>query len=95
MKMEIENYLIEKGIFPNLKGFDMIAEAVRLIRKDITYKYKITTKLYPKLAETFKESKSKVERAIRYSIERAGHNYTNSEFIALAEIETRDFKKKK
>jgi two-component system response regulator (stage 0 sporulation protein A) len=93
--MEIEKYLMGKGFYPSLKGFDYIVEAVKLIREDRDYKLYITKKLYPKIAEMFNDTKSKVERAIRHAINRAGLNYTNSEFIAIAEVETRESKNEK
>ena len=93
--MEIEKYLSSNGVLPNLKGFDLIVEAIKLIRQDNSYKFSITTKLYPKLSEIFKESTTRVERLIRYSIEKAGYNYTNSEFITIAEVESRSVKKYK
>lgn len=88
--MDIEMYLIGKGFLPNLKGFDIIVEAVKLVREDREYKLNATKKLYPKLAEIFNDTQSKIVRAIRHSIDRAGLNYTSTELIALAEIETRE-----
>ena len=90
--MEIEKYLINNGILPNLKGFDFIVESVKLIREDSSYKFNITRKLYPKLCEIFNETPIKVERAIRHAIRRSGFQHTNSEFIAIVELETRNKK---
>lgn len=90
--MEIENYLISKGIYPNLKGFDYIVESIKLIREDRDYKFFITKKLYPELSKRFNDTTSKVERAIRHAIDRAGLNYTNSEFLTIAELETKQKK---
>ena len=87
--MEIEKYLIDKGIYPNLKGFDYIVTSVKLIRQDRSYKFNVTKKLYPELGKMFNDSRQGVERVIRHAIEKAKLNYTNSEFIALAELETR------
>lgn len=88
--MEIEKYLIDKGFRPHLKGFEFVVEAVKLFREDREYKLYVTKKLYPKIAEMFNETPSKVERAIRHLVDSAGFRYTNSEFIALVEVETRE-----
>lgn len=87
--MEIEKYLVNKGFNPTLKGFDYIVSAVQLIREDRSYKFNTTKKLYPKLCEIYGDSQANVERAIRSSITNAGLDYSNSEFIAIAEIESR------
>lgn len=87
--MEIENYLMGKNICPHLKGFDFLKDAIILIQADSMYKKYVTKKLYPKLAERFGETASKVERAMRYAIKSAGHYSCVSEFIAIAEIEIR------
>lgn len=90
--MEIENYLISKGIYPNLKGFDYIVESIKLIREDREYRFSVTKKLYPELSKRFNDTTSKVERAIRHAIDRTGMRHTNSEFLSLVELETRDKK---
>ena len=93
--MEIEIYLLDMGFLPNLKGFEFVIQAINLFREDKDYKRNITKMLYPKLAEIFGETPSKVERAMRHSIKRAKLDMTVSEFIAFAEIETRKTKNKK
>lgn len=87
--MDIEKYLLNKGFMPSLKGFEYIVFAIQLIRNDKKYKREITIRLYPDIAKEFNDLPSRVERAIRHSIFRAGINYTNSEFLAIAELETR------
>lgn len=87
--MDIEKYLLKRGISPALKGFDYIVKAVELIKEDIQYKFAVTRKLYPKIAEIYNDTPNRVERAIRHALSTAKVNYTNSEFIAIVEIETR------
>lgn len=66
--MNIEKYLLEIGIKPHLKGFYFLADAIRLVTKDVAYLKKITTRLYPSIAEKHGETTSGVERAIRNAI---------------------------
>ena len=77
---KIENYLINKGIRAQYKGFDCLVEAIKLVQKDRTYKNSITKRLYPDVAKTLNETASKVERVIR-------HDMTNGEFISRAALE--------
>ena len=87
--MQVEKYLLGKGLKPHIKGFWYIVEAINLVRQDKIYLREVCSKLYPEIAEKYKDTASKVERAIRHSIFSAGTKMTNAEFIALAEIETR------
>lgn len=85
---KIENYLINKGIRVQYKGFDCLVEAIKLVQKDRTYKNSITKRLYPDVAKTLNETASKVERAIRHAISKSKVLYmTNGEFISRAALE--------
>lgn len=85
--MVIKEYLLSVGIRPNIKGFKFLTKAIELVIKDETYLDSITKRLYPDVAKYFiGESASKVERAIRHSIDSAKIEVPNSEFIALAVI---------
>lgn len=85
---KIENYLINKGIRAQYKGFDCLVEAIKLVQKDRTYKNNITKRLYPDVAKTLNETASKVERAIRHAISKSKVLYmTNGEFISRAALE--------
>lgn len=86
----VEKYLLEKGVRPDLRGFEYITLGVELIKKDRKYKYNVTRLLYPTIANMFNESPSNIERCIRHAIEGLDKTYTNSEFLALAELETRE-----
>lgn len=63
------NMLIKVGIVPNLRGFHYLRYAVELIIEDMDVLNRITKVLYPKIAENFNSTPSKVERAIRHAIE--------------------------
>ena len=65
----VSNLLISIGIPPQLKGYSYLREAIILTFENKTYKDNITKKLYPKIAEIFETTSSKVERAIRNAIE--------------------------
>lgn len=87
--MRVENYLIDKGIKASLKGFECLEVGIKLVKKDKTYLRGITKRLYPDIAKVLNDTPTRVERAIRHSIEISGNNLTNSEFIARAVIELR------
>lgn len=95
----ITNLLLELKIPPNINGYSMIREAIKLAYNN--RKMLVVTKfLYPKLAEMFDTTSPRVERAIRHAIEvsynnRKGYFHplyqngfqderpTNGQFIAL------------
>lgn len=65
----IKEALIKSDISPELKGFDMLCDAI-LLRYywhefDVNYIDKI---IYPNVAQNFKTTTSSVERAIQYTI---------------------------
>lgn len=57
------------GITPANKGHEYISEALFLLLNDKEYIYMITKRLYPDVAEICNTTSSRVERAIRHSIE--------------------------
>lgn len=65
----ITQLMIELGMSANLLGFNYIREAIRLSVIDIGILNAITKRLYPDIAKQFKTTPSRVERAIRHSIE--------------------------
>ena len=84
---KIEKLLLEKDFRPNLKGFDYIVEAIELIQTNKIYLRAITNKLYPTIAKNNNDTVSKVERAIRHSIQSAKIGNSNSEFLARIVLE--------
>lgn len=90
---DISLTLMSLGTPAHIKGFVFIKTAIELIRKDYTYLYGLTTRLYPTIAEMHNTTDSRVERAIRHGVELAWdanlkqfHNWadkpTNGEFLA-------------
>ena len=87
--MNIREFLIETGNFPNLKGFNCLIKAVEIVKKNPGIK--LTKELYPQIAKETNSTASKVERSIRHVVgriniehfERIGiHKYpTNGELI--------------
>ncbi len=57
------------GVPPHLKGYQYLKEAVRLAVEDRMIVYSITKKLYPEVARAFDVTSTKVELAIRHTIE--------------------------
>jgi two-component system response regulator (stage 0 sporulation protein A) len=64
--------LKDLGMTPGLLGFGYLKEAVKLTMDDESVVHKRVTKvLYPTIAKMFSTSSSRVERAMRHSIETA------------------------
>ena len=66
---KITNIFITVGIPAHIKGYQFLREAIKLSMENPDIINSITKKLYPSIAEKFDTSASKVERAIRHSIE--------------------------
>ena len=67
----IYDFLIKIGIYPKLKGFDLLVYAVITVLKNPIYIHSITTTLYPTIAKAFEVSVACVERNMRNAIETA------------------------
>lgn len=66
---KISNIFITIGIPPHIKGFSYLREGIKMAVEDPGIINRVTKELYPKIAEKFVTTSSKVERAIRHSIE--------------------------
>lgn len=67
----LQEILLRIGITPNLKGFNYIIQAVKLLHEnEDKYSY-ITKSLYPEIAKMNHSSYQKVERCIRHAITKA------------------------
>lgn len=84
MKSLVQNLttsiLMDIGIDPSLIGYDCLKEAVPMVYENREYLRKLTTMLYPEVAQRLNSTASRVERAIRHSIERA---FSNTDFDVL------------
>ena len=70
------------GLQPKFAGFDYLREAVALYYSKSELEEKLTTDIYPKVAEKFDVNETIVERDIRVVISVA---YKNGGFLALNE----------
>ena len=62
--MNVHDFLIETGNFPNLIGFKYIIRAVEIVQEK--GRIKLVQELYPTIGREFNSSASRVERAIRH-----------------------------
>ncbi|MFV9510778.1 sporulation transcription factor Spo0A [Tepidibacillus sp. LV47] len=65
----ITNLIHEIGVPAHIKGYQYLREAIMMVYNDIEILGSITKILYPKIAEKFNTTPSRVERAIRHAIE--------------------------
>lgn len=68
---KVTDILYNLGISPKLSGYKYIMEATLLSYYDNSYINNLTTRLYPKIGEKYNTTPSRIERTIRYSIEKA------------------------
>lgn len=66
---EITSILHEVGVPAHIKGYLYLREAITMVYHDINVLGAITKVLYPIIAKKFNTTSSRVERAIRHSIE--------------------------
>lgn len=65
----IRDLLVELGVPDHLKGHKFIVEALRYTVKHSDSIPSVFKELYPAVAKTFRDTPSRVERAIRHAIE--------------------------
>lgn len=65
----ISNILIKLGMPVSIKGYRYTREALKLVINDPEIMNAVTKSLYPKVAQIFDTTPSRVERAIRHAIE--------------------------
>lgn len=66
---EVSSILQELGIPPHIKGYQYLREAILLVIADLELLSAVTKELYPAIGKKFNTTPSRVERAIRHSIE--------------------------
>lgn len=69
LEERLANIFLSVGIPAHIKGYQFLREGIKLTIETPEIINSITKKLYPKIAEKFDTSASKVERAIRHAIE--------------------------
>ena len=65
----VTNVIHEVGVPAHIKGYQYLREAIIMVVNDIDVINQITKQLYPEIAEKYKTTPSRVERAIRHAIE--------------------------
>lgn len=65
----ITKIIHEIGVPAHIKGYHYLREAIGIVFEDVEILGSITKVLYPRIAERYKTTPSRVERAIRHSIE--------------------------
>ncbi|MFC4808403.1 sporulation transcription factor Spo0A [Paenibacillus sp. GCM10023250] len=65
----ITSIIHEIGVPAHIKGYQYLREAITMVYNNIEILGAITKTLYPAIAEKFKTTPSRVERAIRHAIE--------------------------
>jgi len=66
---KVANLFLALGIPPQIKGYQYLREAVKMVLNDHSVINRITKELYPGVAKQYDTSASKVERAMRHAIE--------------------------
>ncbi|HHU76722.1 MAG TPA: sporulation transcription factor Spo0A [Firmicutes bacterium] len=66
---EITNIIHEIGIPAHIKGYLYLRDAISMVAQEIELLGSITKILYPRIAQKFETTPSRVERAIRHAIE--------------------------
>lgn len=69
LDLEITSILHEIGVPAHIKGYLYLREAITMVYNNIEILGGITKVLYPVIAKKYKTTSSRVERAIRHSIE--------------------------
>ena len=65
----VTNIIHEIGVPAHIKGYQYLREAIMMVVQDIDIINQITKQLYPEIAEKYRTTPSRVERAIRHAIE--------------------------
>lgn len=73
-KAQVSEELMAIGISPGLLGFGYARDAILMVCNEPKLIRAITKSIYPKVAEENGTTPSRVERAIRHSVERAFDN---------------------
>lgn len=69
LEEEVTNIIHEIGIPAHIKGYLYLREAILMVVSEIELLGSVTKILYPRIAEKFDTTPSRVERAIRHAIE--------------------------
>ncbi|MBQ3124669.1 MAG: sporulation transcription factor Spo0A [Clostridia bacterium] len=65
----VTEFIHELGVPAHIKGYHYLRTAITMVVKDMDLLNYITKELYPEIAKAYQTTSSRVERAIRHSIE--------------------------
>ncbi|MFC4799959.1 sporulation transcription factor Spo0A [Neobacillus sp. GCM10023253] len=82
LEVRITDVLRSMGIPANLKGYIFLREAIQMVFRNVELLGGITKLIYPAIAKLYNTTPSRVERAIRHSIE-VGWNRGSIEHLNL------------
>ncbi len=80
LKISITKILHELGVPSHIKGYQYIREAITIVYNEPNLIREITKVIYPKIANKYNTTTSRVERAIRHAIE-ISWNRANYDFM--------------
>ncbi|HHU30701.1 MAG TPA: sporulation transcription factor Spo0A [Firmicutes bacterium] len=69
LEADVTGIIHEIGIPAHIKGYHYLREAIMMVVEDVDLLGSVTKILYPRIAEKFDTTSSRVERAIRHAIE--------------------------
>ncbi len=69
LEEEITNIIHEIGVPAHIKGYMYLREAINMVVNNVELISAVTKELYPNIAKKYNTTASRVERAIRHSIE--------------------------
>ena len=69
LETTVTEYIHELGVPAHIKGYHYLRTAIIMVVKDMDLLNYITKELYPEIAKAYQTTSSRVERAIRHSIE--------------------------
>lgn len=71
LNVSVTNIIHEMGVPAHIKGYHYLREAILMVIEDVNLLGAVTKELYPLIAQKYKTTPSRVERAIRHAIELA------------------------
>ena len=69
LEKDVTEMIHEIGVPAHIKGYHYLREAIMMCVEDVDMLNSITKVLYPTIADNFKTTPSRVERAIRHAVE--------------------------
>ena len=69
LRERITNIMHDLGVPAHIKGYQYLRDAIVMVIKDLEMLNGVTKLLYPDIAQKYKTTSSRVERAIRHAIE--------------------------